>query len=404
MYTDTKHIVLMLLLLFLSYSCANEDNGMSEEIVPEGLQLKFGDVSDNIRNYTDIYVFNGQDPKINHFNYKVLNVERSGNNLKMDMKVGMWNLVLVGCNEIDIRSKLISPVRYPSIKRDELPMWRTTPENNILPDVPEIRTALLDGVEILHNQDKDTQASLDRNVAKVRVVLADGVGFQIGAGHTFSLKNVPTTLAWDGSLYPKDAPETTSYAMTKAVSFSASEDIQGHQKSDTIDFIIPAHRSSSPEDISTHRITLGVNFITAGGQNFVRDIEIQTVPKTNKILLLNLTAKGGVEVKVDVKDWVTVYSSNSLDMYTIERISNTSTMATYRMNMKQERNWWVTLEDTDNFEFVDESRTFGQLTASPVDIQVIRRTAGGALSTKLNLHISGFDGLREQYDITDLVQ
>jgi len=404
MYTKIKYIVSIVILLSACYACNNEGDEVVGEIVPDGLELRFGVVSDNIRNYTDIYVFNGQAPNEDYFNHKVLNVIREDDLLKMDMLVGKWNFVLVGCSDMDIRSKLISPAIAIPQARPGLPMWRTIPSGGLLPDVPEIRTGLKDGYTIVQDGTHKTEVSLDRNVAKVRVVLADGVGFKTGAGHTFSLKNVPTTLAWNGSLYPlRDSPEVASAPMTKAVSFSDSE-TQGHQKSDTIDFIIPAHRSTSLTDISTHKITFAVDFITAGGTHFIKEIEVPTAPKNNVIMLLNVTAKGGVEVKVDIKEWATVYSSNSLDMYTLESVSNTGTLATFSMNMKQERNWWVTLEDADNFEFVDGNATFGQLTTLPMDIQVRRKTAGVAMSTKLNLYISGFDGLREQYDIANLTQ
>lgn len=406
MYTNIKYIVSIFILCLISYACSNEENeAISEdEVVRNGLQLKFGEVSDNIRNYTDIYVFNGEGAKANFYKYKIYDVARVGNNLKMDVLAGKWNIVLVGCNELDIRQKLIQPAVPTPKERKDLPMWQTVNVGNNLPDVPEIRTALINGIQIVKDQNHNAQASLERNVAKVRVVLADGVGFKIGGGHTVSLKNVPTTLAWDGSLYPgRDIPTITSYPMTKSATFSAST-IQGHQKSDTIDFIIPAHRSTSPTDISTHKITLGVDFITAGGVSFKKDVVLQTVPKNNKILLVNVTAKGGVEVAIDIKDWETVVSTNNLDMYSLTSDSNTGTIATFKMNMKQERNWWVTLEDPVNFEFVDGSSSFGQLTTTPVNIQVKRKTAGAAMSTKLNLYISGFDNLREQYNVTNLTR
>ncbi len=401
MYTKVKYAVLILSLLLGISSCSNEEVIADTEIVRNGLQLRVAGVSENIRQYTDIYAFNGQAPNLDYFNHMPLNIERTSEYLKMDMLVGKWNFVLVGCNEMDIRSRLIAP-QFAAIKSD-MPMWVTQPSGGLLPDVPEIRTAMINGLTIVKDQSHEATAVLDRNVAKVRVVLKDGVGFKLGGGHTFSLINVPTSLSWSGGLYPnKTNPTTTSIPMKKEVTFHESEDQSGHQQSDTIDFIIPAHKSQSVGDISTHKISVGVSLITAGGTDYINEVEIPIVPQDNKILEISLIAKGGIEVKVDVKDWATVYSTNNIDLYTMTLAGNSGYVATYAMNMKQERNWWVTLEDPINFEFVDENIISGQKTASPVNIMVRRKTAGAALSTKLNLFIAGLDGSKEQYDIAGL--
>lgn len=401
MHAKVKYAVLAFSLLLSYSSCSNEEVIADNEIVKNGIQLRGAGVSENIRQYSELYAFNGQSPNLDYFNHMPLNIERTSEYLKMDMLVGKWNFVLVGCNEMDIRSLLKAP-QFTFAKSD-MPMWVTQPSGGLLPDVPEIRTALIDGVTIVKDQSHEATAVLDRNVAKVRLVLKDGVGFKLGGGHTFSLINVPTSLSWSGGLYPnKTNPTTTSSPMTKAATFHESEDQAGHQQSDTIDFIIPAHKSLSVGDISTHKISVGVKLITAGGTDYINEVEIPIVPQDNKILEISLIAKGGIEVKVDVKDWATVYSTNNIDLYTMTLSGNSGYVATYTMNMKQERNWWVTLEDPTNFEFVDESVTFGQKTVSPVNIQVRRKTAGAALSTKLNLFISGLDGSKEQYDITGL--
>lgn len=402
MYIDVKYAILIVGILLGCSSCSNEEIVSDNEIVKNGIRLRFAGVSENIRQYTEVYAFNGQTPNLDYFNHKPLNIERTSEALKMDMFVGKWNLFLVGCNEMDIRPHLIAP-QFIS-EKSNMPMWVTQPSGGLLPDVPEIRTALIDGLTIVRDQSHDATAVLERNVAKVRVVLKDGVGFKVGGGHTFSLLNVPTSLSWSGGLYPnKTNPTTTTVPMTKPVTFYESSVLPGHQQSDTIDFIIPAHKSLSAGDLSTHPISVGVKLITAGSTEYINDVVIPIIPENNKIMVINLIAKGGIEVKVDVKDWETVSSSNNIDLYTMTLAGNSGYVATYAMNMKQERNWWVTLEDTTNFEFVDDNVTSGQKTSSPVNIQVRRKTPGVALSTKLNLFISGLDGSKEQYDITGLI-
>lgn len=396
------------ILLFVCISCSQDENFAStdtNEVVSDGLQLKLQNVSDYIKNYTDIYVFNGGSTKTNYYHHTALNVERSDSVLKTDMPIGTWNLTLVGCREENIRSSLISPATSNPVVRKKLPMWRTIADpTGVLPDVPEIRTAVIDGVSIVQNGMTNVSASLDRNVAKVRVVVNDAVGFQEGGGHSFSLKDVPTTLSWDGSLYPdKDNPEVSSYPMTKSFKLKDA-DASGHLCSDTVDFIIPAHKSTTTADTTTHKIRLAVNLLMTGGTILSREFEVQHTPKDNRILLLNLTANGSVTLTTSVKDWSRVISSNVFDMYTMYLVSNDGTTATFSMNMQQDRTWRVALEDSYNFEFDDSSTISGGYTDEPVYIKVKRKTAGEALSTVLNLYVSGFDNLYEQYATNDLIQ
>ncbi len=402
-FSRIKYIISILILSLIYFSCDDKSNGSDEEIFSRALLLRLNAISGNISNYTDVYVFNAQVPNANYFHHKVLNVERTSEYLKMSIPTGTWNFILVGCNDSNIQEQLVYPTA--SEERSRLLMWRTIPQNGILPDVPEIRMALIDGLSITANTDQTASALLERNVAKVRVVLGDGIGFAMGAENTVSLLDVPTSLSWDGSLYPdKDHPEVSSAPMTKSITFTASTTTPGHAVSDTVDFIIPAHKSKSETDVSTHKIRLSVNFKRLSGSDFSKTVEVNTVPKDNHILLLTLTAKGGLEIKTEILDWTTVSSKYEAQLFSFSQTGNTGTLATWKMEMKQERNWWVTLEDTGNFEFVDGTATFGQFTPSPVTIQVRRKTGGTTMSTKLNLFISGFDGLYEQYDVTDLVQ
>lgn len=403
MILKNKYTFWFLTLLLCLCSCG--DDAVIEDYVSVDASLPQIDVvlntSNVASNNSEIYVFNGQEPKLDYYHHKVLNVVRTPEYLKMKMPEGKWNAVIVGCNESNIHPLLMMPEF--SAPKAQIPMWVTQPVNNLLPEVPQIRTALVNGLVIKEDRVENAIASLDRNVAKVRVVLKDGVGFKVGGEHRFLLKKVPTSLSWDGSLHPnKTNPTVSTLPMSKAVKlFVASE--AGHQKSDTIDFIIPAHKSLNVNDTTTHKIVLGMKLTTIGSTIFEKDVVINTVPKNNKVLLVNLTAKGGVEVSVDVADWTTVSSSDNLEMYKMVLKSNDTKVAKYAMSMLQERNWWVTLDDTDNFEFTDTSITFGQLTNNPVNIEVRRKTSGQARSTNISLHIDGLNGLVEKFSITNLI-
>jgi hypothetical protein len=405
-FSKIRYIILIFILAFLYCSCDDSSGWSGEGSSSRELLLSFDAVSRSsaVSDNTDVYVFNSS----NLFHHKVLNVVRTSESMTMNMPAGTWNLVLVGCLEQDIRQQLISP--NTSAERLNLPMWRTTSKGDgTFPDAPEIRTALIDNLSITANINQTATASLERNVAKIRVILDDGVGFAIGSDNTVSLKEVPTTLSWGGSLYPnKDNPEVGTMS-DKHITLISFTDKPGHVKSQSpVEFIIPAHKSKSSGDVSTHKMKLAVKFKTLSSDTyFSKTIEVQTIPQCNQIVELHLTAKGGIEIEVKVAPWTTVPSTYNPELFTFLQKGKTETLATYTMEMKQERNWWVTLDDTANFEFVDGTAAFGQFTSSPATIQVRRkagRTTTGNMSTKLNLYISGFDGWVQQYDVTNLKQ
>lgn len=389
---------------FCFYSCNNHDmldNSESDSIPSQRYEVLLKS-SNALEDYSEVYVFNGQTPRLDFFHHQVLEILKTSGFLKMKMPEGKWNAVIVGCNESNIKDKIQKPSFVAS--KAAMPMWVTQPINGLLPEVPEIRTALINGLTIEANSNKEINASLERNVAKVRVVLKDGIGFKVDGTHAFLLKKVPTTLAWDGSLFPnKKEPATSNVAMKKEVRFYASS-VQGHQKSDIVDFIIPAHKSLNAADTTTHKLVLGLEFTTAGSTLFKKDIIVQTVPKNNQILLLNVTAKGGVEVSVDVQEWKTVTSTDSPSFYEMSLLNSDSKVVIFQMKMLQERNWWLSLEDKENFEFENAYVAFGQITESPVTIKVRRKTAGGARSTKLNLFVEGILDPIETFTINNLIQ
>lgn len=402
-FSKIRYIILIFILAFLYCSCDDSSGWSGESSSSRELLLSFDAVSRSsaVSDNTDVYVFNSS----NLFHHKVLNVVRTSESMTMNMPAGTWNLVFVGCLEQDIRQQLISP--NTSAERPNLPMWRTTSKGDgTFPDAPEIRTALIDNLSITANTNQTATASLERNVAKIRVILDDGVGFAIGSDNTVSLKEVPTALSWDGSLYPnKDNPAVGSMS-DKQITLVSFTDKPGHVKSESpVEFIIPAHKSKSSGDVSTHKMKLAVKFKTlSSGTYFSKIVEVQTIPQCNQIVELHLTAKGGIEIEVKVAEWEIVRSDYNPELYTFTQGTKTGTLATYTMNMKQERNWWVSLENDKDFEFVDGTAAFGQFTSSPATIQVRRKAGGtttGNLSTKLMLYISGL-GLCGEYNLTNL--
>ena len=83
-------------------------------------------------------------------------------------------------------------------------LWETTPSGDVLGSVPEIRTGFIQAQRVVANQNNVSSETvlLTRNVAQVKVLIADAAGLDINGVHSFELKKVPTTINWDGGLYP----------------------------------------------------------------------------------------------------------------------------------------------------------------------------------------------------------
>ncbi|MGL5785990.1 MAG: BACON domain-containing protein, partial [Bacteroidales bacterium] len=135
-------------------------------------------------------------------------------------------------------------------------------------------------------------------------------GLDVNGLHTFELKNVPTTLNWEGGLYPdKHSPEIASGSMKGSFNIRNEALTPGHQKSDTLRFIIPAHKgvdflSATPKDTTTSKLRFSIDLACDGGTRFQKtDIEIPRVPRVNGILLVRLFVGGKVEVTTEIEDW-----------------------------------------------------------------------------------------------------
>jgi len=257
-----------------------------------------------------IYVFTNTDK----FVEKKLNVVRNDNKLSTYMPVGISNLVLLTCNT-DIAGKVTLP---PYGGANTYPMWKTgftTSANEFLVQTPaELRYASLPNTVITENMKTEKQATMNRNVAKIQVILKDYTGFdQIHSGRNdyafVDLLDVPTTLDWTGGYYPgKDNPDHSgNIPVREYFNFNAQ------LKADTVNFIVPAHRGSDAfetqhVDTTTHKLRLRTSMPLKGQSYFGKTpIEISFVPKINRIIQLIVTFRGEPEtnlsINITVKDW-----------------------------------------------------------------------------------------------------
>ena len=390
------------LLLFVLSACDNSSSEIPEPKQTGSLTFDTRSVTQEYMDNMRVYLFDGDNRNNAEGQYymKLLNMIKLNNELKANVEVGLWDLGLISCEDNPL-TELKEPVRG-SAPKDVL-MWRTLPVNNNLPDTPEIQTVLIKGVNIQAETTKEIGATLTRHVGMVRVVLEDGVGFRTGTEHSVYLKNVPTSLSWGGSLYPgRDNPEHSgNIPMTKGMTLTDAG--SGHQKSNEVNFIVPTHKSTFDGDVTTHKMTLGVKFTTLGGTLFEKEAVISDPPQDNKILLVKVTAKGGVEVKTEIADWELEPSTSNPKLYAmvVENYNPTTQEWVFNLTMNQERNWWVKLEgaNPEYFDFVDSSATSGQLGTTTIRIKRSSLHPGGTHTIKLSLSVSGYNNVVESWTI-----
>lgn len=378
-------------------------SGTETEFVCDPFSLDFDtrSVSSGLMSNMRLFLFDGDDRNNanSQFYKELFNTSYSDDKITVSMESGLWNIALVSC-EYGTLNPLVAPIR--GFAPRDLLMWKTVPVDGVLPDTPDIRTDLLDGVHIAANASLKKHASLDRHVGMVRVCLTDGVGFNTGSGHVVYLKNVPTSLSWGGSLYPNKTTPDHSGNISMNGSLTFVNTGNGRQKSsDMVDFIVPAHKSTEENDTTTHKLVLGVKFNTISNTLFEKEITINRVPRDNKIVQVNLSAKGGVEVATEIVDWNLENSTISPDLYTMQADGYDSSSGewVYRITMHQERNWWVALAgaDSDCFEFVDTTASSGQ--QGVTTIRVKHRNPSSGCRATLSLYISGYAHAVESWEI-----
>ncbi len=304
----TKRV--MYLLCFLLFACSNDKETlhMTDEN-SSSLTFVMTKSLKSIINNTQVYLFDGEGLNIGQFKQKVPDINYGTDRLTMSLAAGKWDFMLLSANT-DISEDVIPPIRGQ--ERSALKMWENHSSNGILPSMPELRTAYLAGQQVVANQANISSepALLVRNAALVKIVIADAGGLDVSGSHLLKLTNVPTTLNWEGGLYPdRNSPAVSTAPMTGTFTVHNSVSQTGHQYSDTLRFIIPAHKgndylSASPADTTTSHLKISVDLACEGGIHFKKaDIPIPRVPRVNSTLLVRLFLGGKLDVSAEILEW-----------------------------------------------------------------------------------------------------
>lgn len=255
-----------------------------------------------------VYLFDGEGESTGFFRKKVTDIRFVDQTLSMFVDTGIWDIALVTADgELDI-SKIISPIR--GIAKKDSKMWKTLPENGYLPSMPDLLSSLIERQTVTNIQPEKVETTLSRNIALVRVSIVQAKGLDVNSESTILLHGVPTTLNWEGKLFPdKDNPEVSNVPMKGIFNITQSAENSELQASDVINFYIPGHKgndylSNNPNDTTTHKLSFSVDIAANGGARFIKkNIEIPRVPRVNNILDVKLTMNANLDVVAEVIPW-----------------------------------------------------------------------------------------------------
>lgn len=313
---NPRNLLLSLPLLTL-LSCSQGLDTPNPANGGKSLRFDMSAASEDIIANTNVYVFDGSGPQQSQFNHQVLNIDRSGQALSMDLPTGLWDLMLVSADP-NTRKIIQTPQRgdtpLSSQKMVEFSQWDTSEPNTS--KAPEVRTGRIDAVTIAPTTPQTKTTDLARHAAMIKIVLAEALNIKVGGSHLLELRDIPNALSWSGSLYPnKDTPQTGD-PMRLPVTIKTDPSGQ-NQSSNTLTFIVPAHvgsdhLSDNPTDISTHKLNLWLKLENADGSYTEYTTQLPIVPKANKIIEARLYIKSDLTVDATIRPWIDHDATTSL--------------------------------------------------------------------------------------------
>lgn len=324
-----KYSILALAALLLGGCAADSIDSPSSE-TSRKLVLKFGTGgSDALTRNTMLYQFHDV-VRGNGAYLKRPDLTMTGSHsLTFTLGEGRWNFALVSGMTPDVTSHVTEPVYGKT--PEECVMFRNDlrDANGGLADMPELYTAFIKGVEfsgkwvtddltnIDHfepDKDYNYPAQYTRNLAKVKVIFEKSEYLDVNSRQNIEISNVPSTLRWDGGLYPsRFNPEVSEVPLKGSIPLIAVEGEEGRMTgAEEITWLIPAHRGtdyaspSNAVDTTTNLLHLNVDLICDDGSHVVkRDIILPRAPRMNGIYEVRVSYnKRQLNVATEIIPWV----------------------------------------------------------------------------------------------------
>jgi hypothetical protein len=240
---------------------------------------------------------------------EVLNLVHEPSRVLARVQVGEWYAAIVAP---PAGTRIEKPL--PGARVTDAPLYVYDPvvANGKSADAAEI-FLVNEPVKIVDGQQALLETRLDRNVAMVEVIVTQATANfnKAAADNRVELRRVPSTISYSGRLLPGPAAPDTLPAgkhLRAPVKLSNHPAKQGFLVSDTVRFLIPAHRGSdflaaNPSDTIALKMLLTVDFERTGGGRFVKTKEIQAAAKCNKILRVRLNVNDGLAMESEVLPW-----------------------------------------------------------------------------------------------------
>ena len=332
-------ICTLLLSLVLHHGCISEESSPIKD--NDGFQLSMDEgltrspeneaILDNMR----LYCFaQGSSTPLSgsggswdaHFDHQLLGVTRTNMTLYSNaVKTGNWDLVMVSA----AGATLTPPI---AAKESGEALMYTYNPGAVKPDgsrdkAHEVWHRMLRLPTINSGAKTTASCAFTRNASMVKVVVDRAVDIDLSATtHEFKLHDVPEKISWSGTLLRTvspgvyetslNNPDVLPAPLTGKFTFTDNSGVEtGTYKSDTLTFIIPAHReadfwlnnttpSGNAQDTITHKMSVSVSFAKASGGKFEKTVQIDRATRCNGILLVHLKMKDvNLELTTSVKPW-----------------------------------------------------------------------------------------------------
>ncbi len=325
-----KYSIIAVAATLLLGACSNEALEGPDSHAVRRMTLKFGHGgADALTRNTLLYQFHDV-VKGNGAYLKRPELTLTGNHsLTFSLGEGRWNFALVSGMTSDVTDQITEP-EYGKTP-EECIMIRNDRRNadGSLADMPELYTAFIKGVELSgkwvtddltnvdHFQpDKDYNypAQYTRNLAMVKVIFEKSEYLDINAIQNLEITNVPTTLNWDGGLYPsKFKPEVSEVPLKGGISLIPVEGEDGHMiGANTLSYLIPAHRGTdyasptSATDTTKCLLHLNVDLTCDDGSHVIKkDLILPRAPRMNGIYEVKVSYnKRQLNVTTEIIPWI----------------------------------------------------------------------------------------------------